>query len=92
MDSSFFPLIGSKFMTGPGLELENQRNFQRATVHQHSSRSLLTFTDNKNSVLLSILRVTCISYGCLATGEGMTEKISEFQEGIEPTTPLTPQC
>ena len=28
--------------------------------------------------------------GCLTAGEGTTEKISEFQVGIEPTTSVTP--
>ena len=28
--------------------------------------------------------------GCLATGEGTTEKISEFQVGIKPTTSVMP--
>ena len=30
------------------------------------------------------------SDGCLATGEGTTEKIPEFQVGIEPTTFVRP--
>ena len=28
--------------------------------------------------------------GCLTAGEGTTEKISEFQVGIQPTTSVTP--
>ena len=30
-----------------------------------------------------------VSDGCLATGEGTAEKISEFQVGIEPTASVT---
>ena len=51
---------------------------------------LISFRNVKSGMGLNARSMNDVNDDCLATGEGPTERNSEFQVGIEPTTSITP--